>query len=503
MHALFNIVDVRPELLRYILTCESTFIFEGDATHVKKRQKKLTGLLLAMSMVLMLLAGCGSSNTTNKAAPPEATKENTPTATTEATTEVKATGLEGKVVFWSMWSSTEPQAKVIESAVAEFKAANPEVEVDLKFTGRDILKLIKPALDGGEQIDIWEADPGSPAGIQGMKDYVMKLDDLLAEPSIGMEGKSVKDSMIPSLLSWIQSLSTKYGLEEGIYSIPQQPYAVLFFYNKEVYEKAGITKAPATWEEFLADAEKIKAAGSAPLTFDDAYRDLFIGSYLANAMGADWVSQLVQDKTGEMWNDPIILQFAKDMANLNAKGFFSNKIAGSKYPAAQQDLVLGGSAAYLNGTWLPNEVLATSGPDFKWGTFQFPDVPNGNGKGGKQGLIFGSQGMFINKSSKNAEAAFELIKHIVSKQIQEKMAKDALAIPATIDSEWPAMLAEAEAAFLNAKENMPWGGGIGDGGDFTLATIVPTFMELITGKLKPEEFGPKLSAEAKKFYTGK
>lgn len=45
MHALFNIVDVRPELLRYILTCESTFIFEGDATHVKKRQKKLTGLL--------------------------------------------------------------------------------------------------------------------------------------------------------------------------------------------------------------------------------------------------------------------------------------------------------------------------------------------------------------------------------------------------------------------------------------------------------------------------
>lgn len=83
------------------------------------------------------------------------------------------------------------------------------------------------------------------------------------------------------------------------------------------------------------------------------------------------------------------------------------------------------------------------------------------------------------------------------------MAKDALAIPATIDSEWPAMLAEAEAAFLNAKENMPWGGGIGDGGDFTLATIVPTFMELITGKLKPEEFGPKLSAEAKKFYAGK
>ncbi|WP_449602566.1 hypothetical protein [Paenibacillus sp. Marseille-Q9583] len=31
---------------------------------------------------------------------------------------------------------------------------------------------------------------------------------------------------------------------------PQQPYAVLSFYNKEVYEKAGITKAPATWDEF-------------------------------------------------------------------------------------------------------------------------------------------------------------------------------------------------------------------------------------------------------------
>ncbi|WP_445671025.1 extracellular solute-binding protein [Paenibacillus sp. FSL P4-0184] len=39
-------------------------------------------------------------------------------------------------------------------------------------------------------------------------------------------------------------------MEEGIYTVPQQPYAVLSFYNKDVYEKAGITKAPATWDEF-------------------------------------------------------------------------------------------------------------------------------------------------------------------------------------------------------------------------------------------------------------
>lgn len=473
---------------------------------MNKKRKAFGSLLLAMMLTLTVLAGCGQSNNAGSSSSPSASPSESPSETASATASDSAetpvaSELEGKVVFWSMWSNTEPQAKVIDEAVAEYKAANPKVEVEVKYNGRDINKLIKPALESGQQIDIFEQDPGS--ALANLKDHVLKLDDLLEQQSIGMDGKSVKDSIIPSLIEWVKSLSGPAGLEEGYYAIPQQPYAVLFFYNKALFNKAGITAVPTSWEEFLAACEQLKQAGIEPITFDDAYRSLFIGGYLGSAMGSDWTDSLVKDKTGDMWKDPIVLQFANDIQNLKQKEYFSKKIAGNKYPAGQQDLALGNAAMYLNGTWLPNEIAATAGPDFQWGSFQFPTVPNGNDKGGQQGLTFGAQGLLLNKNSKNVPAAFELVKYLVSKKAQEAMAVQAVAIPATVDSQWPAPLADAAIAFNNAKVNMPWGAGIENGADFSTGTVMPVFMELATGKITPDDYVAKMAGEAKKFYKGK
>ncbi|MDQ8735144.1 extracellular solute-binding protein [Paenibacillus sp. LHD-38] len=448
--------------------------------------------LILTAMMFMLSIGCSNSASNNPAA------SESPASASTAEPDAPSSNLEGSVVFWSMWSDTEPQAKVIQGAVEQFKKANPNVTVDLKFTGRDLNKLIKPALDGGQQIDIFEGDPA--VTMDTVKDHLLKLDEYLSEPAVGMEGKTVQESILPSLMDWTKSLSVKAGLEEGFYALPQQPFAVLFFYNKEVYEKAGITSPPATWEQFMEYNERIKQAGVAPITFDDAYRDLFIGGYLSSAMGNEWVDQLVNDKTGEMWKDPIVLQFAKDMLLMKENGYFSTKLAGSKYPAAQQDLVLGQSAAYLNGTWLPNEVAATAGPDFKWGSFQFPTVPNGNGKGGTQELTFGAQALMLNKNSSNKAAAIELVKYLIGKNAQSEMVKQAQAIPATVDTEWPPALAEAAVAIDNAKINAPWGFGINNSADFSKGMIVPVFMELVTGKLSADDYVNKMSSEAKKFY---
>ncbi|WP_233567186.1 ABC transporter substrate-binding protein [Cohnella endophytica] len=469
------------------------------------KRKAFASVLLSTMLALTVITGCGKSNESEASmSSPSASPSSSPSASASASasaSESPASELSGKVVFWSMWSNAEPQAKVIDEAVADFKVANPNVEVEVKYNGRDINKLLKPALESGQQIDIFEQDPG--AALSTLKDHVLKLDDLLAQQAIGSDGKTVKDSIIPSLLDWVKSLAVPAGLEDGYYAIPQQPYAVLFFYNKALFAKAGITAVPTSWEEFLADCELLKQAGIEPITFDDAYRDLFIGGYLGSAMGSDWTDSLVKDKTGEMWKDPIVLQFANDMQNLQAKGYFSKKIAGNKYPAGQQDLALGKTAMYLNGTWLPNEIAATAGPDFQWGSFQFPVVPNGNGKGGFQGLSFGAQGLLMNKNGKNVSAAFELVKYLVGKKAQEGMATKALAIPATVDSTWPAPLAEAEVAFQNAKVNMPWGFGIDNGGDFSTGTVIPTFMELATGKLSPDKYVAKMAEQAKKFYSGK
>ena len=48
----------------------------------------------------------------------------------------------------------------------------------------------------------------------------------------------------------------------GMYGMPVDSGPMAFFYDKEVFDKAGISEPPSTWDEFYQDAKKIKQIGS-------------------------------------------------------------------------------------------------------------------------------------------------------------------------------------------------------------------------------------------------
>ncbi|GAA4103084.1 extracellular solute-binding protein [Actinomadura miaoliensis] len=52
---------------------------------------------------------------------------------------------------------------------------------------------------------------------------------------------------------------------DAMYGIPFISSARLFFYNKDVFAKAGLSRPPATWDDVRADAEKIRRTGVIPL----------------------------------------------------------------------------------------------------------------------------------------------------------------------------------------------------------------------------------------------
>lgn len=58
--------------------------------------------------------------------------------------------------FWSMWNPNEPAAKVLQQAAADYQAAHPDVKVNFNFAGRDVRKLVIPALTSGKTVDIVE-----------------------------------------------------------------------------------------------------------------------------------------------------------------------------------------------------------------------------------------------------------------------------------------------------------------------------------------------------------
>ncbi len=384
-----------------------------------------------------------------------------------------------KLVYWSMWNQTEPQAQVLERAVRDFEKANAGVKVEINWNGREIRKTLQPALDNKQVIDIWDEDLERVVKTWGA--YALKLDPYLEKSYPTTGGKGYKDAVMGSLLD----LARFYAPDKGVYAVPYQPFMFNIMYNKDHFKKAGIAKAPDTWAELTDAMAKLKAAGFIPLTVDDAYMDTLPGYYLARAKGYKWVESLVKDKTNALWDDPAVLQMARAFEDLAKRGFIAPTAASNKWPAGQQDVAAGTVTMYLNGTWLVNEIMGTTGPEFPWGTFAFPTVPGGVDD--RTAANYGAQAFQINKDCKNPDAAFALLVHLTTGKWDAELAKGSYGVPVGGTTDWPVQLAEAKALFNGLKTCYPWAAGIQADTD-KLPVIVENFTRLIGGRLTADQF---------------
>ncbi|RKS72609.1 multiple sugar transport system substrate-binding protein [Motilibacter peucedani] len=105
---------------------------------------------------------------------------------------------------------------------------------------------------------------------------------------------SADDVLSPDVKSDILPAFVKSGTFDGkMYGFPDLSSARAFFYNKDLFTKAGISAPPKTWDEFEADAKKIQALGSGtigyamPLGPEEAQGEFSIWAF---NNGGDWKS---------------------------------------------------------------------------------------------------------------------------------------------------------------------------------------------------------------------
>ncbi|MEG2440204.1 MAG: ABC transporter substrate-binding protein [Acetivibrio sp.] len=433
-------------------------------------KKKVLSLVLGVSMVASLLAGCGSKNTANTA--------NT-TETTEKTETADAEKGGKTITYWCMWESTEAQGKAISEAVAAYEAATGN-KVDLQFKGRTgIREGLQPALDAGTNIDLFDEDIDRVNGTWGK--YLLDLEDLV-------KTSGYEETANAGLMQACRDVAGG-----TLKSIPYQPNVYAFFYNQEIFDKAGVTAVPTTWDELLAACEKIKAAGFIPITCDDAYITCMIGYHLSRLIGEKATEDLINN--GDWAENPAALQMAQAYEELASKGYFSEYIDSNVWPSGQNVELAGGQAAmYLNGSWLPNEVLETTGPDFKWGCFSYPDC---GGVDGVEASNFGAQVYAINKDTKVAPEAFELIQYITKGEFDQKMSQLSTGIPAdTTNTEWPTMLSAVQPVLNSLTTRYAWAAGAECNADMT-PIIKGNFLKLCGGKLTAQQFIDEMEAASK------
>lgn len=441
--------------------------------------KKLLATLLALVMALSM-AACGPTQDNEPKNPGTDAPATEPAASEPASNEPAANEpvLEGELNYWTMWNDTEPQGEAMQAIADAFEAKFPGTKINITFVGRDLSKTLKAALESNQDIDFFEYP--SQYGNQ-LVSFCADLTDVIDQPFESLDGKTIREVVLPSML---EAPKTVLGIEENI-TVGYKPYQVLMMYNASAFDAAGITGAPKTWAELDEACAKLLAAGFSPLTFDDAYAAFLPGMYLNRAMGTEKVLELMQDTTGDMWKDEAVVNMAKAFEDFATKGYFDANVGGNKWPAGQMDVGSGKAAMYLNLTGLPTEVKDVTGPDFKWGAFNFPDVVEGATDAAHK-APGGATAQAINAKCDNMALATEFLAFMHSAESDARMVEAGMTT-SRVDGDWPEALTGVIDTFNAIDTILPDAGGVSSNGDVK-PILAENFIQLAAGKMTADQF---------------
>lgn len=312
-------------------------------------------------------------------------------------------------------------------------------------------------------------------------------------PALGQEDMTVAESILPVLNLANAQGQEKAGLEtDKYYGVQMFPWVVGFFYNKDLFQQAGITETPETWTEFMEACQKLKDAGINAVTCDDAYMTLIPNNYLARLVGSDTIAAMSASASDPAWQSEEVKQAFAAMETLSP--FMSPQTATNKYPAGQQEFALGEAAMYLNASWMPSEVADTAGEDFPWGFFAFPQVEDGAEGSGY--VSVGGVPLAVYSGSPNPEAAKEFLRYVASKEVQDYLAEQGGA-PATVGSEWPGARAECTDVIAAADKVASLNCDLSS--EFVSAVFTMEMNKVLTQQTTADKAVSTLTGEASKY----
>lgn len=162
--------------------------------------------------------------------------------------------------------------EVLQQIVDDFNASQDEIEVKAEYQGTydDTITKLKAAM---------QSDSGLPdvcqmydVGTKFMYDSgaVIPVEDKFE--STGYDKSSVMDV-----------ISSYYTVEGKQYAMPFNVSTPMLYYNKDVFEAAGLDPEtpPTTYDEVLEDAKKIVESGAAPVGYSQAIYGWFFEQQLA------------------------------------------------------------------------------------------------------------------------------------------------------------------------------------------------------------------------------
>jgi raffinose/stachyose/melibiose transport system substrate-binding protein len=332
-------------------------------------------------------------------------------------------------------------AEQLQKMIDEFETEHPNIKVKLETVGggADYGAALKAKFASGEKPDIF-----NNGGFKELELWKEHLADLSGEPWA--------EHVLP--IGKVPMTDT----DGKLYGMPVNLEGYGFIYNKDLFEKAGITEPPGTISELKAAAAKLKAAGITP--FSAGYGEWWvIGQHLLNigfAQQDDPVAYIagLYDGSQKIVGNEKFAQF-KEVLDTEI-GFANDNPITTDYNTQVTLFASGQTAMVQQGNWTENMITEIN-PDINMG---FLPIALNDDKAASDRLPVGvPNNWVINKNSKNIEEAKLFLDWMVSSETGKRYITEEFAFIPAFDNIEPTGLGDLGQSILEyskADKTIPW-----------------------------------------------
>jgi ABC-type glycerol-3-phosphate transport system substrate-binding protein len=348
--------------------------------------KKVIALLVSITMLVLLMAGCGTNSTSSSSGSKDSSSQAAETQAAPADDKAKDFTL--KII------GNDNGSDGIDVATKIFQKTYPNAKVDFITGpwgngGADTRNKELIMISSGDEPDIGKMCWGKEFFSEGV---IMDLTD------------AIKSFDIYPKLSKGQLERMTYN--DKIFGVTYGNNCVYLFYNKDILAQAGIAEPPKTLDELAADAKIIKDKGLKAANGKPVYALNFEGGNWANDyfLWANGGKQMADDYSKTLIDSPESIKAFQWMQDCVKNGY------APKPDGSYDQLWLNGQLAFWHcGEW---DIKGSNDAKLNYGLTTMPKGVNGDSAvsvGGVEWAIF--------KSSKLQKEAIDFLKVLVSPEM--------------------------------------------------------------------------------------
>jgi raffinose/stachyose/melibiose transport system substrate-binding protein len=305
-------------------------------------------------------------------------------------------------------------------AAQEYEKAHPGVKIQFDYLENEAFKAKLPTLlqskDRPSMFHSWGG------GVMYEQINAGVCQDITSAISEG----GFKDTFYPAGIQNFTYQGKTYGL-------PNDVGPIVFWYNKELCEKAGVDPTKIKyWDDLIDAVKKFQAAGITPIVAggkDKWPLHFYPAMLMMRILGKEGMQAAYEGKNGGFAGPDVVkaFQLYKDLTALKP---FQKSYLANTYPESAGTFHDGKTALHLMGTWDVLEGRADAAdqkglPDEKLGWFLFPEVKGG--KGHANDIFASVDGWLVAKDA--PKDAVDFMKVWLGKDVQYKLAEEGLFIP--------------------------------------------------------------------------